>query len=260
MATFTVPPNIQSLTLFHLIGGAGFLVVDNYSLTMVPAPPSFNRGMVSLDFDDGWQSTFTNAIPILDAAGFKSTQYIITGYMQNAPGYVTKNQVLQMYNTGHDIEAHTQTHPDLTTLTQAQMTTEISGSRQDLINIGITPIALAFPYGTYNSAVLQTVKNAGFTASRTALVQDGGYNYKNQDPYLLKTQDVESATTLADIRSWIDSASVNKTWLILVLHSVAGDGTQYDTSPAKLQSIVNYLKTSNVDVVTVKQGANQLVP
>lgn len=259
-ATFTIPANIQSMTVFHLISSVGFLVVDNVSLIPMPTLPTFTKGMVSLDFDDGWLSTFQNGIPILDAAGYKSTQYIITGYMQFAPTYVTSAQVQQMNNNGHDIEAHSQTHPDLTTLTQAQITQEISGSKQDLINIGITPVSFAFPYGTYNSTVLQTVKDAGFSASRTALIQDGGFNYKNQNPYLLKTQDVQSATTLADIQVWIDNAATTKTWLILTLHSVAGDGTQYDTPPAKLQSIVNYLKTSNVDVVTVKQGVAQLVP
>src|SRR4029077_18988045 len=36
-----------------------------------------NHGLVSINFDDGYQSIYDNGLPILDAAGLKSTQYII---------------------------------------------------------------------------------------------------------------------------------------------------------------------------------------
>jgi peptidoglycan/xylan/chitin deacetylase (PgdA/CDA1 family) len=36
-------------------------------------------GFVSIDFDDGYQSMYDNGLPILDAAGIPTTQYIITG-------------------------------------------------------------------------------------------------------------------------------------------------------------------------------------
>jgi hypothetical protein len=65
-AIFTVPAGIESLTIFHLISSVGWLTVDDYSLTKNPDPVSFSQGMVSLDFDDGWLSTFTNGIPILN--------------------------------------------------------------------------------------------------------------------------------------------------------------------------------------------------
>ena len=255
---FPVPAGVSSLTIFHLINSVGSLTVDDYSLAPVPPPPTFAKGIVSLDFDDGWLSTFQNGLPILDSAGFKSTQYIVTGYMANAPGYVSAAQVQQMAAAGHDIQSHSQTHADLVTLTQSQMTAEVCGSRQDLTNIGLTPISFAFPYGSWNQSVLDTVVSCGYSASRTALITDGGFNYPTQNPYLLKTFDVESSTTLVDIQSAIDSAATNHTWLILLMHGVSGDGSQYDTPPSKLQSIVDYLKTSNVDVLTVSQGLARL--
>jgi peptidoglycan/xylan/chitin deacetylase (PgdA/CDA1 family) len=253
----TIPSGVQSVTIFHLINSVGWLTTDNASLIAKPVV-TFAQGMVSLDFDDGWLSTFQNGIPILDAAGYKSTQYIITGYMQNAPGYVTADQVKQMAQGGHDIEAHTRTHPDLTTLTAAQLQNEIAGSKTDLQAIGITAKSLAYPYGTYNSQVIQAVKDAGFQAARTALAADGGFNTKDVNHYLLKTFDVEQSTTLADIQTAVDTAMTQKTWLIMVMHQVDNTGDQYSTSPAKLQNIVNYLKSKNANVVTVSQGLSAL--
>ena len=64
-----------------------FWVILSYQVTN-PAPNAgtsgslqftiSNRGLVSINFDDGYQSMYDNGLPILDAAGLKSTQYIIT--------------------------------------------------------------------------------------------------------------------------------------------------------------------------------------
>ena len=118
------------------------------------------HGLVSINFDDGYQSMYDNGLPILDAAGLKSTQYIITQKV-GTDSYVTLDEVMQMYNNGHEIGVHTRTHPNLTTLTDAQMTDEIVGAKQDLISWGIMPTTLAYPYGGYNPAVEAVVKSAG---------------------------------------------------------------------------------------------------
>jgi peptidoglycan/xylan/chitin deacetylase (PgdA/CDA1 family) len=101
------------------------------------------HGLVSINFDDGYQSMFDNGLPILDAAGLKSTQYIITQKV-GTDSYVTRDEVLQMYNHGHEIGVHTRTHRNLTTLTEAEMTDEIAGAKQDLISWGIMPTTLAW--------------------------------------------------------------------------------------------------------------------
>ncbi len=86
---------------------------------------------------------------------------------------MTLDEVLQMYNNGHEIGVHTRTHPNLTTLTEAQMTDEIAGAKQDLISWGITPTTLAYPYGGYNPTVEGVVQSAGLRGARDS---DLGYN------------------------------------------------------------------------------------
>ncbi|MGC1905153.1 MAG: polysaccharide deacetylase family protein [Candidatus Acidiferrum sp.] len=146
-------------------------------------------GFVSIDFDDGYQSMYDNGLPLLDAVGIKTSQYIITGSPNNAianpdagpvgirdvsgmSDYLTWAEVQTMAGNGHEIGAHTRTHQGLSTLcgvTQAGGPTktpcvdafgnptnlddtldlEIAGSKADLIAQGFNPVTFAYPYGDY---------------------------------------------------------------------------------------------------------------
>jgi peptidoglycan/xylan/chitin deacetylase (PgdA/CDA1 family) len=146
-------------------------------------------GFVSIDFDDSYQSMYDNGLPIFDAAGIRTTQYIITGSPGNAivnpgagpvgiadvsgnPEYMTWSEVQTMAANGHEIGAHTRTHQSLSTLcgvTQPagpvltpcadvngnpttmndSLDQEIAGSKSDLIAQGFNPLTLAYPYGDY---------------------------------------------------------------------------------------------------------------
>ncbi len=251
--TFTTPSNAVAVTVFHLINAVGVLRVDAFSLKQGSgdATGTFSEGFVSLNFDDGWKTTYQNAIPILDAAGFKSTQYIITGRFSFS-GYVNQTETVDMYHRGHEIGAHTRTHPDLTTLSDADKRTEIAGSRQDLLDLGIMPVStFAFPFGAYDASTTAIVQQSGFAGARTS---DGGFNAKNGNSYQLKREPVESGTTLTQIETWVQQARAQKLWLILVFHHVDASGESTAITPALFQQIVDYLKTNGVPVRTTSQG------
>ena len=226
-----------------------------------------NHGMVSINFDDGYQSMYDNGLPILDAAGLKSTQYIITQKV-GLDSYVTLDEVLQMYNNGHEIGVHTRTHPNLTTLTEAQMTDEIVGAKQDLISWGITPTTFAYPYGGYNPTVEGVVQSAGLRGARDS---DLGYNssgigltfggplYHDTHPLLLWSEaaEMDVNTTLSDITSEIDYAVTNNLWLIILFHRV--DETEpccaaISVDHSLIQGTVDYLVQGHVPVVTNNEG------
>jgi peptidoglycan/xylan/chitin deacetylase (PgdA/CDA1 family)/uncharacterized protein YjdB len=226
-----------------------------------------NHGLVSINFDDGYQSMYDNGLPILDAAGLKSTQYIITQKV-GWDGYVTLDEVLQMYNHGHEIGVHTRTHPNLTTLTEAEMTDEIVGAKQDLISWGITPTTLAYPFGGYNPTVEGVVQSAGLRGARDS---DLGYNSSgvgltfggpldhDTRPLVLWSEaaEMDMHTTLSDITSEIDYAVANNLWLIILFHRV--DETDPCCAPISvdhslIQGTVDYLVQGRVSVVTNNEG------
>jgi peptidoglycan/xylan/chitin deacetylase (PgdA/CDA1 family) len=255
--TFTVPAGAVSISIFHLIKSVGFVETDRYFLGTADAAPTdptkFDKGYVSINFDDGWLETYHNAYPVLNNAGFKTTAFIISERLTpNFPGYVKANDVIAMQNAGHEIGAHTRTHPDLTALSSSAAQSEIRGSRDDLFAIGATPLNFfAYPFGAYNSSVIQQVKDAGFKGARSS---DGGYNLKNQDPYTLRRQPMVNVTTFANIKSFIDKARTDKTWVVLLFHQVDNSGAPYAVTPAVFNQMVDYLKQINMQPITLRDG------
>jgi len=251
------PPNAVSVTIFHLINSAGFLISDDFSLKKITPAGILPEGMISLDFDDGWLSSYRNAIPILNQFGFKSTQFIFSDAF-NYPaesGYVNASQVLDMQAMGHEIGSHTRTHPDLT-LPGVDLISEIAGSMQDLKNIGVSNVlSFAYPFGGTNNNVKAVVKNAGYTSARGV---EFGLNDKTSDRYQLSVKSMESSISFEEAKLWIDEAVLDKNWLILVFHQVDGSGLQYSTTPDKFQQIVNYIASSGIKVVTNSEGAGIL--
>jgi len=261
-AGFNVPSGVDTLTIFHLINRLGTLTIDDYSMIKTENLNVFNQGLVSLTFDDGWQSVYDNAIPILDANNFKSTQYIITNAIGDTTnGYMTFDEINSMHQNGHEIGSHTRTHADLTSAS-ADLQSEVYGSLSDLLISFNNVNNLAFPYGKYNPTVKSFIKDAGYLGARTV---DFGFNDKSADKFALKVQIVERGgicgsdtaplTTLDQVKGWIDEANSNKTWLILVFHQIDNNNSNcYGTTHQMLQDIANYLKTTNTKVITVSQG------
>lgn len=267
-AEFLTPVGVVSATIFHVIEGNGTLAVDDYFLGTKDNPARFETGAITLSFDDGWQSIYDNALPILDAQGYKSTQYIITDVVldERVGSYMTSAELQQMYNSGHDISAHTRTHASLTLpqLNTAELQDEVSGSRYDLLTrLGVKPAdTLAYTYGDYNDTAKLAAKDAGFIGARTI---DEGYNELTTDPYALKSISILKggitdqgaevpATTIEEVKNAIDNAMSNRAWLIFTLHQVDNDPANiYGATPEFFQEMVNYLAEKQANVKTMNE-------
>lgn len=270
--SFTAPANAKSVTVFHILSTVGTLTVDMFSLSAAStgSATQFDKGYVTLSFDDGWTSAHRTVKPILDNAAVKGTFYVMSTEAQNASesdyndanSYLTYAKLKELQNAGHEVTAHTRTHVSLIGLSDAQAQSEINGSRNDLIGQGFTPVeTFAYPFGDYDSTAIQRVKDAGFKGARSV---DGGYNMKNSDKFTLKVQNVLMGTTAAQMKAWIDKAVADKTWLNIVFHQVDNmshdpNEEDYSTTPAILQDVVNYLKNNNISVITTQQGI-QMMP
>lgn len=250
---FFVPAGATAVTIAHTLSGKGTLSTDDYSLRL-QGPPVFQQGLVSLTFDDSWASIYRNAIPILDKDGLKSTQYVVTVPVIVEPDkydhHMSLSEIVKLQDDGHEIAAHTRTHPDLTQAkSPADVDSELNGARADLLGAGISDVAtLAYPYGKYNPAIEAAAK-VNYIGARSV---DVGFNSTDTDRYALKTQLVQRTTTPDQIRTWIDYALANKLWLILTFHRVEKtlDDCEFKdgavdhgcTDIATLQAVADYLK------------------
>ncbi len=234
-------------------GSRGFYQISASSGAGTNSAPASSAGpMVSLDFDDGWNSAHDIAFPKLTAAGLKATFYIVTGRM-GAGDYMDENKVRDLFRAGEEVGAHTVTHRDLTTLSADDAFAEIKGSRDAIRAMGAgDATAFNYPFGAYDSNIVAMVKSYGFEAARTS---DGGYNKKgSMDPFRLKRQGVQNTTAVSDITGWVDTAIAKNVWLVIVFHKVGYGNTQYEITPENLDQVIAYVKGKGVPVVTATEG------
>lgn len=251
--TLDIPADAVSMTVYFLISSNGWLQTDDFSL--VPyAPVGFNAPMISLTFDDGWSSIYTNGLPILQKYGFVSTQYLISGKL-NTPDYMTTAMVKAFQASGSEIASHTVTHPDLTSLTSTRLTAQLKNSQTSLRQLFGAGVAQNFasPYGLYNATTLTAIKQY-YQSHRST---DVGFNTKdNFNPYNILVQDVNTDTTPAEVAAWVAKAKADKSWLVLVYHPVINstDPSDYAVTPSNLDAELANIKASGVEVKRVDQA------
>lgn len=253
--TFLVPQDAVSTTVFLFISRNGWVQVDDQSITSYQ-PIGWNRPLVSLTFDDGYEENVTNALPVLNQYGFKSTQCFETADLKADPT-AGKANVMAFFNTGHEICSHTVTHPFLTTLTTAKVDQELSNSKTYLQNmIGTSVPNFASPYGDYNESVNNEIKKY-YSSHRTV---DEGFNSKdNFDVYRLRVQNMTPNTTLAEYQSWLNQAKADRTWLILVYHRITDNAPEaFDTRIDPFKQQMAALQASGITVLTMQQAITEV--
>jgi peptidoglycan/xylan/chitin deacetylase (PgdA/CDA1 family) len=254
--TFSVPANAAHVTVFMYIDHDGWIQTDDYSLSNY-APTGFNKPLLTLTFDDGPAENVTNALPLIEQYGLKTTHCFIEQTLLNDPTQVQSN-LMAFANAGQEICGHTATHPMLTQIDDTQLTNELVQSKayleQTLAANHATQTVVsdfASPYGDYNAHVDDAIKAAGYASHRTV---DEGFNSKdNFDAYRLRVQNILSTTTAADVASWIQQAQADNTWLILTYHRVvatAADAGPYDTDAATFKAQLDAIKASGITVET----------
>src|SRR5262249_18299274 len=135
---------------------------------------------------------------------------------------------------------------------------EVSGSRRELLAIGAAPVTtFACPYGQFNSTVIRAIHGAGFV---TAVNSNPGTNVTNDNPLMLRRFSITSATTLDQVKTAIDEAASQRTYLILLFHRVDRSATDYSIPPEEFEHIVAYLKASDVSVVTHSAALRMMQP
>ncbi len=119
---------------------------------------------ILLTFDDGSETVYTDALPIMQQYGFTGTAYIVYNFI-GAARYMNKIQIRALYEAGWEIGSHSVSHQNLTTRPGKQEE-EIVKSRQRLESYLEVPIrSFAYPFGAYDSDSLKFVKFAGYTSA-----------------------------------------------------------------------------------------------
>src|SRR4051794_28302930 len=147
-----------------------------HAITLTTAVRAWRRGgplprrPVVISFDDGYRSDFTHARPVLSRLGWPG---VLNLALENVGrDGITAGEVRRLIASGWEIDSHTLTPPDLTTLSPAALRRELVGSRAQIRRrFGQPAEFFCYPLGRYDLRVVAAVQAAGY---RAALTEDEG--------------------------------------------------------------------------------------
>jgi len=168
------------------------------TITLLDLANHFDKGKplpakpVIITSDDGYQSMYTNAFPILKKYGYKMTVFLITSMIGDKEAARRLNdfdygdnrvpqramliwpEVRVMSKYGCEFQSHTWSHRIISNIPVEDARMELAQSKSDIeINTGKPCIFVAWPHGQYSGEVLGLL---GATGYRGALHADGGVN------------------------------------------------------------------------------------
>jgi peptidoglycan/xylan/chitin deacetylase (PgdA/CDA1 family) len=163
---------------------------------------------VVLSFDDGYLSQGKDGGAVLRAVRWPGVLNL-AWHNLGTPGGLTRSRVRQMIHDGWEIDAHSLTHPDLTTIGAARLKQEIAGSRAAIHRaFGVPVDAFCYPAGRFDPAVEAGVRSAGYRAATTELpgaAKPGGDRFAL--PRVRVNAGDSAATVVARVRAAVGSAA-----------------------------------------------------
>jgi peptidoglycan/xylan/chitin deacetylase (PgdA/CDA1 family) len=160
---------------------------------------------IVLTFDNGYQSQYTNALPVLRRLGWVGNEMIQLDFINlTSQGGLSDAQVRGMISAGWELDTQGMTHYDLITASPSRLHYEVFTARQQLRQrYGVLVDWFAYPSGHYNAPVITALRAAGFDGSMTVLP---GWASPSEDPFRLPRLRVLGGTSPSALLQQIASA------------------------------------------------------
>lgn len=220
-------------------------------------PKLFQQPLVSVTFDDGWESSYTEGAPVLQKYDILTTHYILSGQFDRY-NYLSEEQVLSLQHAGHEIQSHTVTHADLTQLTNEELQLELQQSKQDISELtGRKVTHFASPLSSYDQRTIKYIKQSYRSHRNTNAspkeVTDQDYNTKqNFNRWQINAFSVTRSTTAGDIERFLRGAKAREAWAVLVYHEIDKQSdSYYAVTPDNFDKQMKAVKQSQLRIATM---------
>lgn len=106
---------------------------------------------LSISFDAAWGADKTSEImDVCESYGVKATFFLVGFWVDEYP-----EKVKEIYNRGHEIGLHSNSHPDMTKLSKTEMINELKTNIKLIEDLtGFSPKLFRPPYGYYNNDLI----------------------------------------------------------------------------------------------------------
>ena len=197
-SAITVSPETFQWQMEELHRG-GFQVISLSRLVIsINTGASLPDRPVVIAFDDGFESVYTHALPVLQWFGFPATVFLVPGYCGKLNDWPSQPagaprlplmdwpQIRELGSHGFEFGGHTSTHPRLDQVPPETLEGEILESKRDIEErLGETVETFAYPYGRSDDASEALVRRGYAGACTTRLAMAG----PKSDPLSLERVD-----------------------------------------------------------------------
>jgi peptidoglycan/xylan/chitin deacetylase (PgdA/CDA1 family) len=161
-----------------------------------------HRSVAVVTFDDGALDSYTVVLPILEELGIKATFFVVTGsvggtyrgtYFQTPA--MSRQQLRELAGLGHEVAAHTETHPRLTEIPLHNAREEMVRSKKLLEDLtGVPVVSFAYPFGELNDELRDCAGEVGFSFAAT--IREGILTEGQFDWLTLPRVGIDQSTTM----------------------------------------------------------------
>ncbi len=138
---------------------------------------------IVLSFDNGYQSQYTNALPVLRRLGWEGVENLQLTGLPPSQGGLSGEQVHGLVAAGWELDTQGFSHADLITLDPAELHYQVAVARGEVRRLYHVPVNwFCYPSGHYNATVIAAVRAAGYRGSTTVVP---GWAQPGEDPYRL---------------------------------------------------------------------------
>lgn len=225
------------------IGGVG---------TFGDATPRYPKGVISIMFDDTYDSDYLLAAPRLARHGLPATAYTIYSRVGTA-GCTSMQQLRELSEVyGWEIAAHATddaAHTDWRDKSPELFRAELKAQKEWQEANNFPTETFAYPYGPFNAEMARQAANY-YTSARST------YGWVNSAAHpmahRLTTRVISPTTTAESVVEYINRAKIGGGWLCLMFHRVEDKATSSNgTTVADLDTILAAVVASGLPVDTV---------
>lgn len=226
------------------------------SVYFVRMETGYERPVVSISFDDSWDSVYTEGYSHMRKYRMPGIVFAVSSFFDQA-NRMTTGQHDTMYKDGWDICNHTFSHEDLETLSLSDQVDALQKCRDALIARGFTRNNMhrhvAFPFGNYNYDTLIALSRIGALTGRTTIDRTQAHLLDNNK--LLTHFFVQDTVTLADAKAEISKTISSGGMIEMNFHKlVATPASNTEWPISDFQLLIDHiqrLRLGNViDVMT----------